>query len=530
MKLRIILSLALLLASGGFAQELLKKHVSSPLDAEADLSALEPWETPTEGVFIRSHHGVPSIDPEEYVLVVDGLVDHPLKISLKELKEFPEKSLHAVVECAGNWRGKQTPAAAGIQWGKGAVANAQWSGVSVAEILKKAGVKKEARFARFEGADKPLLPTVPPFVRSIPLSKLERSDSLLAWTMNRQPLALVHGAPLRLILPGWYGQNWLKWVTHITLTAEEDAGFYMKKGYRMPKTPLKPDAKWDSATGNVIEEILVQSLMVTPRPSAVVGLGQVAVSGKAFSGSGTISKVEISTNEGKSWVTAKLEAPRPTGGWQSFELSVPTKKPGKMVLLSRATDSKGNVQPLVHQWNPSGYLRNAVDRVEVHVVTKVAQDASALVQEKCLICHSSEMLQSQQLSEAAWDKVITKMKGWGAVVGEEEQKLLIKYLAQVSLQPKPTVPMTDFNLETELLTREEKVSGSISKGRELYSANCLACHGENGEGKTGPRLMGRAIPKGHFSFVVINGLRTMPSYGDALKKQDIADIRSYLQK
>jgi DMSO/TMAO reductase YedYZ molybdopterin-dependent catalytic subunit len=200
----------------------LRRHNARPLDAESDLSMLVPWETPIEGFFIRNHNEIPVVDTERWILVIDGLVNKPLTLTLKDLRAFPNKSLHAVLEISGNGRASFQPKVPGVQWENGAVGNAEWTGVALADVLERAGVKPEARYLRVEGADKPALPSLPAFIRSVPIARAMEKDSLLAWDMNRQPMPVLHGGPLRLVLPRWYGESWMKFVTNSPTTCRRN--------------------------------------------------------------------------------------------------------------------------------------------------------------------------------------------------------------------------------------------------------------------------------------------------------------------
>ena len=154
-------------AKVSYSESQLMLHSPRPLQAESSNEALIPWETPIDGFFVRTHHPVPAVDFDSWTLVIDGLVDRPLKLSVKDLQAMTQKSEHAVLECAGNGRGLQTPRVGGLQWGRGAMGNAEWGGVALSDILNKAGIKAAAKFIRVEGADKPAYPKVPGFVRSI---------------------------------------------------------------------------------------------------------------------------------------------------------------------------------------------------------------------------------------------------------------------------------------------------------------------------------------------------------------------------
>lgn len=510
--------LLVLVCAPARSAEPLKRHNSRPLQAETDVSALETWETPITAFFVRSHHEVPIVDPDSYELVIDGLVEKPLKLSLKELQRLPEKSLHAVLECSGNGRAQHKPKPGGVPWEKGAVGNAEWTGTSLADLLAKARPKPEARFARVEGADKPAMPGVPPFVRSVPIAKLRDAGTLLAWKMNREPMPLLHGGPLRLILPNWYGQNWIKWVTHITLSAEEDQGFYMKKAYRMPG-------------GTTPEALLVQSIIVSPRNEDLVAIGDIALGGKAFSGSGTITQVEYSIDNAKTWKPATVEAPHADGGWQEFKATIAVKKPGTLTVLTRATDSAGNRQPIEPVYNPGGYLKNWVDRVSVKVVKQrpAVADASA-VQDKCLTCHTMEMIAIQRLSPEAWEKTVAKMETFGVKLTPDERRAVLKYVTQFSPDLPPASPARTTYASESALVAHESGEASPSRGEKLYAANCASCHGAEAEGKQGPRLRGRVVTDANFWSSVVYGRNSMPAFGETLTRSQVADLRSFLNR
>jgi DMSO/TMAO reductase YedYZ molybdopterin-dependent catalytic subunit/mono/diheme cytochrome c family protein len=511
-----------------WATPALIKQNTRPLQAESNLDALDPWETPIASFFIRSHHGVPTL-PEKWEVEIDGLVENPTKIDLKSLQEMPQKKFHAVLECSGNGRGFHFPKVSGLQWEKGAVGNGEWTGVPFQEILKLVKPKPNAKYARFEGADLPALPTVPAFIRSIPVDKLMAPDTLLALKMNRDPLPLLHGGPVRLVVPNWYAHNWIKWVKKITFQENEDSGFFMKKGYRMPKTPVKPGEKWDSATGVPVTTIRVQSFILHPRSEEEVPLGKVQVLGKTFSGTGTISKVEISIDKGKHWTQAKLEEPHADGGWQEFEALVDIKKTGKALVMARATDTAGNVQPLVGEWNPSGYLWNAVDKVAFQVTKKTSPKliGESIAEERCLTCHTKSLLSVQELSKEGWEKVLGKMETFGVKLTPEEKTSLVEYFVKRGPQPKQ-VEIVDYNKESEIHETRGRGQGDASKGEKLFATNCASCHGEKAEGKIGPTLRGRHVPENYFYEVVIKGIRSMPAFEDSLSQAQARDIREYL--
>ncbi len=512
-------------ARGG---ELLQQLSPDPLQAESTMDALEPWETPIEGFFIRSHHGEPVIDESSWTLTIDGLVESTRTLTLPELRRMPAKSLHAVLECAGNGRGLQRPAAPGLQWKRGAVGNAEWTGVPVAELLRLAGVKPGARFARLEGADLPRRPGVPAFVRSVPVARLLAGDSLVALEMDRQPLPPLHGGPARLVLPGWYGENWTKWLTRITLTEGEDPGFFMKKGYRMPRTAVPPGEPWDSATGRPIEEIRVQALIVSPAAGRTVAAVDLPVRGKAFSGAAPVSSVEVSADGGKSWLPAALDKPRPGGGWQAFEALVSTPAAGTLTILARAADAAGNRQPAEHEWNPPGYLRNAVDRVSVVVGDSALPAGLAVLTRRCLMCHAQELIAGQRLAPKQWAGVVKKMEGFGVLLEAPERQALMDYLSTLSPDRPESIPVSVDYLWAAAPAAKAAAGGDAGRGRKLFAENCASCHGERGEGHEGPRLRGRPLPDERFRLTVLHGKGAMPGFAEALSAAEIADLAAFL--
>jgi len=512
------------------AQEPLLVHSERPLQAESSYEALEPFETPLSGFFIRNHHDVPVVDFEEHKVVINGLVENPMEWTVRELRQLPQKSFYAVLECSGNRRGFQTPAAGGIQWSEGAVGNAEWEGVSLKELLEKAHPKKEAKFITVRGADKPALPATPEFIRSIPLSKALENDTLLALKMNREALPLLHGGPVRLVVPRWYGQNWVKWITEITLTAEEDSGFYMRKAYRMPQKPVKIGEAWNAEEGLPIQELLVQSLIVKPSPHSLVPLGKTVLKGKAFSGKADIAEVEVSQDRGKTWKGARLLSAHPKGGWREFEFETKLTKAGKKEFISRARDKQGNIQPLKHPWNPPGYLRNSVSGVQFWALSSKEFEGSQVYQTQCLICHSEGLSSSQKFDRKGWAKLLVKMKSFGVQVQPEEEEPLIDFLMGLSKRRSNLEEKSSYEIQ-KLKFQAPDLSSRVntSEVKKLYEMNCSQCHGEQGEGKIGPRLRSRLIPQEVFVVAVTQGKNRMPAFGEALNASQIRDLWKYLQ-
>jgi hypothetical protein len=185
-------------------------------------------------------------------------------LTLKDLAKFDRVSLTAVMQCSGNGRAFHRPRAAGVQWERGAVGNAKWTGVRLRDVLSHVGVQPSARHLQMLGADRPVVAMTPLFLRSIPIEKAMHPDTLLATHMNGEPLPLLHGAPLRLITPGWMGDACVKWLTDLTLLAEEAKGFYMETAYRYPAHPVEPGTAVPPRDMIPVEAMVVKSLIVTP--------------------------------------------------------------------------------------------------------------------------------------------------------------------------------------------------------------------------------------------------------------------------
>src|SRR2546428_653448 len=236
-------------------------RVSRPQDLESPPQWLTSWLTPNNRFFVRSHFGPPSPSSlKDWQLHVEGDVKQRLTLSFSDLKTFEAVTLHAVVQCSGNGRAFFRPKVPGAQWEKGAVGNAKWTGVRLGDVLKRAGLGSKAKHVQLLGADRPVLPTVPLFIRSIPIEKAMHPTTLLAYEMNGEPLPILHGAPLRLIVPGWAGDSCVKWLTHITVQENEAAGFYMQTAYRMPMIPVKPGAAIPSSQMTPVTEMPVESM------------------------------------------------------------------------------------------------------------------------------------------------------------------------------------------------------------------------------------------------------------------------------
>jgi DMSO/TMAO reductase YedYZ molybdopterin-dependent catalytic subunit len=240
---------------------------------------------------------------------------------------------------------------------------AAWTGVRLKDLLSKAAVRPEAAHVQLEGADLPPKPQVPAFTRSIPLVRAIAPDTIVAYRMNGEPLSLAHGAPLRLVVPGWAGDHWVKWLTGIRVQREEAPGFFMQTAYRVPTAPVAPGTAVPPDEMRTATTFPVKSLIATPQEGSRNPVGPQEITGIAFSGEAPIGAVEVSIDEGKTWHKAKLEGESGVGRWQLFRLRLPKDTPGMMSAVARAIEKGGRSQPEQAAWNPSGYFWNAWHRV-----------------------------------------------------------------------------------------------------------------------------------------------------------------------
>jgi sulfite oxidase len=393
-----------------------------PEDLEMSLDGFRDLITPAERFFVRSHHYVPAVDPLGWRLQVEGEVQRPLSIALDEIKRFARVELTGVLECAGNGRGLFEPAMPGVQWEYGAVGNARWTGVRLRDVLRKAGLNPSARVILFSGADAPI-GTMPKFERSIPIEKALDPNTMLAFEMNGQPLAVQHGFPLRLIAPGWAGDSWVKWVARIRVLDQEFDGFFMKTAYRHPEKPVPPGTAVDPAQMVPVTNLAVKSLIHTPLAGAAVRAGEpLRIAGVAW-GSGPVAKVDVSIDGGKSWTAAKLGNSPGDFSWRQWFFEGPPAAAGTYVVMARARTAAGEEQPFEQPWNPSGYLWNTVHSVSVSAYPQGYEEA-------CHVCHGEDIVAGQKLTRAQWERDVDKMIRWGAQVKPEQREGILEYLSR----------------------------------------------------------------------------------------------------
>ena len=337
-----------------------------PQNLATPLAYFDRLITPTAVFFVRSHFGPPALDRARKI-TFDGMVKTPLTLGVDELRSaFPEVTITAVLQCSGNGRALQKPRVPGLQWLHGAMGQATFTGVRLKDVLTKAGLSGGAMHVRMAGADAPPKPTTPAFLRSIPIERALDPSTLLAYRMNGEDLSLAHGAPLRLVVPGWAGDHWVKWLVGVRPQKEEADGFYMKTAYRMPTTPVEPGAAVPPEKTTPATTFPVKSIIARP-DGAKRPLGPQELVGFAFSGVAPIAGVEVSLDGGKTFAPAKLEGEAGVGRAQVFRFRFDQKTAGHLRAVVRAKDQKGNVQPESPAWNPSGYFWNGWHSAEWEV-------------------------------------------------------------------------------------------------------------------------------------------------------------------
>jgi sulfite oxidase len=340
------------------------------VDLETPVEYFNTWLTPVPHFFVRNHMHEPSeLDPpdaKDWRLSLGGDVDKPLTLSLAELSKIETHSVVNTLECAGNGRSLQRPQVPGVQWGKGAVSTARFSGPRLRDVLQRAGVKATGKHVMFRGLDE-VPGKVPPFIRSIPIEKALDADTLIATHMNGSPLTKHHGFPARALVPGWIGAASCKWLTEIKVLEAEFVGNFMSPGYRFPNQPMQPGDSVKPEDTHPLTALNVKSVIAGPSDGATLKAGKVLVHGAAWAGEADIAKVEISTDGGATWSPAKLGNEQSHYAWRLWSYGWKPAKTGDYTILSRATDSQGRTQPSTPAWNPSGYLYNSVDQVKIHV-------------------------------------------------------------------------------------------------------------------------------------------------------------------
>ncbi|TLF44890.1 sulfite oxidase [Maribacter aurantiacus] len=347
-----------------------------PWNMEARAHLLNDAITPNKYMFIRNNGIVPeSIDASNWTLTIDGeSVKQEKTYTLSELKsKFKSHTYQLTLECGGNGRSEFDPPAKGNEWTVGAVSCAKWAGVRLRDVLEDVGIKSNAVYIGYHGADLHLSrnPNLQPISRGVPITKALQDETLIAYAMNGEDIPLVHGYPLRLVAGGWPASVSGKWINRISVRNKIHDGEKMGgSSYRVPCETVAPGEKVEDENMCIIESMPVKSLITSPKSGAVIEIGtNFRIAGHAWAGEFEVQKMEFSIDFGSSWQPCSLKRPVNRLAWQRFEATVNFPKKGYYEVWARATDSEGKKQPMVLPgWNPKGYLNNACHRIAVKVV------------------------------------------------------------------------------------------------------------------------------------------------------------------
>ena len=346
---------------------------SKPENYEFPFPTLHSFVTPNNLFYVRTHFGIyKDVDLRTWRLKVEGRVERPLKLGYDDLRKMPSRTQIALLECSGNGRVFLVPKAEGLPWELGAVSNAEWTGVPLAAVLDRAGLKSDAVDVVCEGADagempgnreEPKSPGKIHFARSLPLEKARKPEILLAYKMNGDDLPAAHGFPVRLLVPGWYGMASVKWLHRIIVTDRPFQGIFQTMLYSYYE---RPDGNPSLVPTT---ELQVKAQIARPARQEIVRAGTTyRVHGAAWTGESEITKVEVSADGGKSWAEAKLLDKSVRYAWRLWEHAwqVP-EKVGAYALMVRATDERGRVQPMKRDPDRRNAIVNHVLPIDIEV-------------------------------------------------------------------------------------------------------------------------------------------------------------------
>jgi DMSO/TMAO reductase YedYZ molybdopterin-dependent catalytic subunit len=353
-------------------------NTDRPPNLETPLAYFQHDLTPNEAMYVRWHLGITPtrVDTAAFRLNLGGHVERPLQLTLEQLRnDYERVSVVAVNQCSGNSRRYFEPRMPGVQWGNGALANARWTGVRLKDLLSKAGIKAGALDVSFDGLDGPTLPAAekfqgtPDFIKALAVDRANDGEVMVAYEVNDQPLPMLNGFPLRLVVPGWYATYWVKALHQINVLDKRFDGFWVAKAYRVPPTKNYRESPKDLAKETTpITTMTVRSLFVRPAPQERVAATQpYEVQGIALDGGNGIRRVELSIDDGASWREARLDRDMGKYSWRRWRFDWRPPR-GRHRLLVRATNNAGDTQTSEPQWNRSGYARNVIESLEVEAV------------------------------------------------------------------------------------------------------------------------------------------------------------------
>jgi len=346
-------------------------HGTDPYNAEPAPHALASGHlTPVDMFYTRNHGPVPDLDPETWRLRVDGLVATPLELTRKALQEdFEQRTVTATLQCAGNRRAdlnlvRRVPGE--DLWGPGATSTATWTGAALAEVLRAAGLQGDARHACFSAPDLTGLAHPPQtYGSSVEIHKALSDEVLLAWQMNGQALPAVHGAPGRVVVPGYIGARSVKWLDRVTGSLHPSDSYFQETAYRL----LPADGTPGPGIGMSLGPVALSSAILVPADGTTVPVGRTDVQGYAYAGDRGIARVDVSLDDGATWIEAALDDQAGPWTWRRWRIPLPLQE-GKARISARAWDTAGATQPRSagEVWNPKGYLNISWARATVIVV------------------------------------------------------------------------------------------------------------------------------------------------------------------
>jgi DMSO/TMAO reductase YedYZ molybdopterin-dependent catalytic subunit len=333
--------------------------MAAPENRPAPLRSLLAERTSIADHYRRNHAPYPKLDPYEWRLEITGAVARPLSLSLADLQGRPAATHTVLLECAGHRRTEFQPPISGVQWQVGALSQAQWAGVPLASVLEDAGVAADAVEVVLTGADHGPFGSLEgehAFERSLPMAKAMHADTLLALTMNSEPLPIEHGAPLRAVVPGWYAMDSVKWLTRVEVVRTPFRGPYQEQDYRFIRDG-------ETGIGTRLDQVPIHSLFVNLTDGdAVSADASLVLQGIAWGGGG-VSAVEVSVDGGP-WQAATLTAA--PGPYQRATWRATVELPrGVRDLAVRARAVDGSTQPAAPVWNKRGYANHAVQHIRV---------------------------------------------------------------------------------------------------------------------------------------------------------------------
>lgn len=344
-----------------------------PYNLETPLKYFLEDITPNDVFFIRWHLPVPpeAINEDTFRLRITGNTTRTLALSMNDLrtKFTPHKTI-AVCACAGNARNTFNPRIPGAQWGNGGMGNAEWTGVKLKDILAMAGAKPNSKFVSFNGLDKPVFPTTPDFVKSLEYAHAMDGEVMIAYAMNGEPLPLLNGYPLKLVVPGWYATYWVGMLSDITLHADTFHNFWMDKAYKIPKDAANGNESPDNLAKDLvpIKKMDVRSLFIWPEPGSNIKTGEACeIQGLAIDDGTGITQVDISTDKGKNWTATKLDPVLGKYSWRRWRYTFTPTTKGNATFWVKATNAEGTTQPW-QQWNRGGYMRNKIDSLTLNIM------------------------------------------------------------------------------------------------------------------------------------------------------------------